>query len=100
MDTTSLHRFEGARSETHLLLGEFSHRINNEFAAIISTVSLARERTKSEEARLPDMVGVLLLCATWPRSETAPRAAPGSGSPPGRALTQASSRRKDGPYVF
>ena len=37
--------------ELDLLLLEFSHRINNEFAAIIGTVSIASARTKNAETR-------------------------------------------------
>ncbi|HEX4407142.1 MAG TPA: sensor histidine kinase [Xanthobacteraceae bacterium] len=38
-------------SEGGLLLHELSHRINNEFASIIGTLSLASARTKSDETK-------------------------------------------------
>jgi two-component sensor histidine kinase len=38
-------------SEANLLLREFSHRINNEFASIIGTLSIASARTNNDEAR-------------------------------------------------
>jgi two-component sensor histidine kinase len=40
-----------AYEETQLLLHEFNHRINNEFAAAIALISLAAARTESAEAR-------------------------------------------------
>jgi two-component sensor histidine kinase len=38
-------------SEPDLLLREFSHRVNNEFASIIGMLSIASARTKNNEAR-------------------------------------------------
>jgi two-component sensor histidine kinase len=37
--------------ETRLLLREFSHRINNEFASAISVISVAAARSGSDEAK-------------------------------------------------
>ena len=40
-----------AFSEEHLLLCEFTHRINNEFASAISAISVAAARSASAEVK-------------------------------------------------
>jgi two-component sensor histidine kinase len=42
---------EGRNLEEHLLVGELTHRINNEFAAAIAVVSLAAARSPNDEVK-------------------------------------------------
>jgi two-component sensor histidine kinase len=44
--------FEPASSEEHLLLREFTHKTNNEFAAAISILALAARRSASDEVKI------------------------------------------------